>query len=106
MTDEEGARNRAGGQKVMFIALAGIVGFLALLVIVGAPYVERALMYQPSGGRVSPEFIGLNGVKEVVMRAPDGNQIIAWYAKPGSQKQDHFVFPRQRCVVGGTRGAD
>lgn len=64
---------------------------LLLLVVVGvlihwgAGRIERALMYFPDPEHVSPQAYGLAGVREIVITAPDGARVVAWYgtASPG-----------------------
>jgi len=65
----------------MLTAVAIGVVLLAALVVFGTPILQRRLMYFPDAARVSPESAGLAGVEERVLKAPDGTQLIAWYAK-------------------------
>lgn len=64
--------------------VTGIAVFLAVLgivVMVGAPIVERFLMYHPTGSRLDPAIIGIANIKELELATPDGETVIAWYVK-------------------------
>lgn len=61
------------------IALACVA---ALAVVVGAPFVERALMYSPDPNYGKPEDAGLDGFSERLLETPDGERIVTWYAPP------------------------
>jgi len=65
---------------------------LVAIVVIGAPYVERGLMYHPWPERVAPKDAGLTGVREHVMTAQDGTRIITWHAQaqPGSPTLLYF----------------
>ena len=60
------------------IGLAGIYGLLVAALYFG----QRSLMYHPDRARVAPAQVGLSNVSEEVLATPDGNRLIAWYAKP------------------------
>ncbi len=66
--------------------LAMITGILVLIVVVGTPYVQRALLYFPDDQRVSPAQAGLPDVEERSFETPDGAQVLSWWGKaqPGS----------------------
>ncbi len=66
--------------EALFVLLA-----LAGLALLGAPYLERALLYFPDRVRVLPAAVGLVGVEEHVIPTPDGERLVAWYgrAEPG-----------------------
>lgn len=69
----------------MLIGIAiGVLALLALVVL-GAPYLERQLMYFPYPLRSSPASAGLADVAERTLETPDGQRLIAWYgkARPG-----------------------
>jgi len=57
------------------------MGFLAAVV----PVLQRQLMYFPDTTYFTPEQAGLAGVEERVLETPDGERVLAWYAraKPG-----------------------
>lgn len=54
---------------------------LAVVVMIGAPIVERILLYHPTGNRVDPAAVGLSKVKELQLATPDGNTVVTWYTK-------------------------
>lgn len=54
---------------------------LYALVIAGGYLLQRRLMYFPDTERTAPASLGLVGVDERVLAAPDGAKVIAWYAK-------------------------
>lgn len=73
----------------------GIVVFLAVLgviVMVGAPIVERILLYHPTGHRIDPAAVGLASAKELQLATADGETIVAWYVKaaPGQPTLLYF----------------
>ncbi len=53
------------------------MGLLALIV----PVLQRHLMYFPDTTHFTPAEAGLSGVAERVLETPDGERVIAWYAK-------------------------
>lgn len=69
-----------------------VLAVLAAVVIIGAPIVERHLMYHPTGSRVDPAKYGLSGAEELLLNTPEGQTIIAWYAKaaPGQPTLLYF----------------
>lgn len=69
-----------------------VVGVLAGIVIVGAPYIERALMYFPDPVHVSPRDAGLTGVEEIALRPPDGTSVLGWYRPAEPSKPTLLYF--------------
>lgn len=70
---------------------------LLALVVLGGIFVlawsqQRILMYVPDTERVAPDKLGLLGVREVVLRTPDGVNLIGWYgaARPGQPTLLYF----------------
>jgi uncharacterized protein len=59
------------------MALAAVYLLIALVALVG----QRRLMYFPDPDRVPPASMGLDGVEEMILQAPDGAKLVAWYAK-------------------------
>lgn len=61
------------------------VGLLILglyVAIVGVAYwKQRALIYHPGGARLPPMQFGLAGVDDVTLANPDGEKLVAWWAK-------------------------
>jgi uncharacterized protein len=62
---------------VKIILYAAIV-YGAVIVIAYAS--QRKLMYFPDASRIEPARLGLEGVREIELAAPDGVRIISWYA--------------------------
>ncbi|MEW5962986.1 MAG: alpha/beta fold hydrolase [Pseudomonadota bacterium] len=71
----------------MILALKIAVGAVLVyaIVLAGAYYLQRTLMYFPARERIAPAAAGLAGVEERVIETPDGAHVIAWYgkARPG-----------------------
>ena len=62
------------------LIIAGVIAAL-YVIAAGSLYVfQRRLIYVPYPERVTPAEVGLDGVREVVLEAPDGARLIAWYA--------------------------
>ncbi|MEM1371442.1 MAG: alpha/beta hydrolase [Pseudomonadota bacterium] len=74
----------------MSLLLAGAV--LSVLIFVGAPKLERALMYHPAKVRVSPEEAGLPHIREVQLKTADGETLVAWYAPAKSGEPTLLYF--------------
>jgi fermentation-respiration switch protein FrsA (DUF1100 family) len=60
------------------IALACIV----LAILVGAPLLERGLMYEPDPTYMKPEQAGLSGFREHILETADGEELVTWYSPP------------------------
>jgi uncharacterized protein len=73
--------------KVGVAALCGV-----LLLVLVAYFGQRKLIYFPDRSRVLPSQLGLLGVEERVLKTPDGERLIAWYAKarPGEPTLLYF----------------
>lgn len=78
-----------------------VLAIFGAIVFVGAPYVERALMYHPNGERVAPADEGLAGVKELILETPDGERLVSWYS-PAETGQPTLLYFHGN---GGTLGA-
>lgn len=65
--------------------LAATVVAFYLLIALAALFGQRRLMYVPDRRHVIPSELGLGGVVERVIEAPDGARVIAWHgrARPG-----------------------
>ena len=72
------------------IAVAALCGCLLLVLV--AYFGQRKLIYFPDRTRVLPSQLGLPGVEERVLKTPDGERLIAWYAKarPGEPTLLYF----------------
>ncbi len=62
--------------KIVLILAAGYV-----LIAIVAYFAQRKLTYFPSTERVAPAEVGLIGVDELTLDTPDGEKVLAWYAK-------------------------
>lgn len=74
--------------KTLLLALA-----LLYLAAVAIMYVaQRAFLYFPDPERVTPQAVGLDGVREIWIPAPDGEKVVAWYgrARPGQPTLLYF----------------
>jgi uncharacterized protein len=63
---------------ILKVILYAAIAYAAVVAIAYAA--QRKLMYFPDATRVEPARLGLEGVREVELPAPDGARIIAWYA--------------------------
>lgn len=72
------------------VALAGLA--LAVLVVGGAYFGQRRLMYFPDRARTPPASIGLTTVQEIVLAAPDGAKLIHWWGKAKAGKATILYF--------------
>lgn len=75
----------------MWTILVTAISFAAL-VLIGAPFVETALMYHPDTGYVHPQAAGLGNVTERRIASGDGTEVLAWYApaRPGQRTILYF----------------
>lgn len=55
---------------------------VALIIVLGAPHIERSLMYSPDPTYTKPAETGLIGVEEETLVTPDGEKVIVWYSQP------------------------
>ena len=72
------------------IAIAALCA-CAIIVLV-AYFGQRKLIYFPDPTRVLPAQLGLAGVEERILKTPDGERLVAWYAKarPGEPTLLYF----------------
>ncbi|HEX2842923.1 alpha/beta hydrolase [Hyphomicrobium sp.] len=69
----------------IFKIAAGVLLAMGLLATI-VPIIQRKLMYHPDTTYFTPQRAGLSvGVEERVIQTPDGERVLAWYAraKPG-----------------------
>jgi fermentation-respiration switch protein FrsA (DUF1100 family) len=73
--------------KTIGAALCG-VAIIVLVAYLG----QRKLIYFPDPTRVLPAQLGLKGVEERILKTPDGERLVAWYAKaqPGEPTLLYF----------------
>ena len=70
-----------GGATAIYLAICSLMYFN-----------QRRLTYFPDSRRVSPAELGLSGVSEITLPTPDGETLVAWYAKakPGEPTLLYF----------------
>lgn len=70
----------------------GIAGLVYGAVVLTAWGMQRQLVYMPDPTRVAPAAIGLTGVEERWLQAPDGVRVAAWHgrARPGEPTLLYF----------------
>ena len=73
-----------------WILIAGVVGYLAVLVLMY--FAQRALMYFPDVARTPPSAAGLPQAEEVVLQTQDGEKVIAWHVSPHGEKPVVLYF--------------
>lgn len=75
-------------------ALKFCLAALAVYVVVAfaAWLGQRRLMYFPSTLRVPPAAAGLNGVREELLRTPDGADLVVWRAKARGRQPTLLYF--------------
>lgn len=73
--------------KLVVAALCGCA-----MVVLVAYFGQRKLIYFPDRARVQPIALGLAGVEERILKTPDGERLVAWYAraKPGEPTLLYF----------------
>ncbi len=77
----------SGARDMLYVLAAIVILFmvLAAVVIIGAPHLERSLMYAADPRYTNPKKAGAPAFTEHTLHTPDGEQIISWYApaEPG-----------------------
>jgi uncharacterized protein len=73
--------------KLAAVALCGCA-----IVVLVAYFGQRKLIYFPDRTRVPPAELGLVGVEERILKTPDGERLVVWYAKakPGEPTLLYF----------------
>lgn len=71
---------------------AVVVAILVGIIVIGARFIERKLLYALSPALVTPEAAGLDGVRLRRLAATDGAEIVTWYApaRPGQPTLLYF----------------
>ncbi len=62
-----------------------VIGLYAAMVAV-AYWKQRALIYHPGGARLAPIQFGLANIEDVTLATPDGEKLVAWWAKAAPGK--------------------
>lgn len=67
-----------------------LAGFYAVLCVLGVLF-HRQFMYHPDPERIAPSDVGLTGVEELELTAPDGTALIAWHL-PAADGQPTLLY--------------
>lgn len=73
--------NRVLNVEMIFKITLVLVGLYAVF-ITGCAVMQRSLMYFPSGSLPHPKDVGLESMKEIVLKTADGLNLVAWYGVP------------------------
>lgn len=68
-----------------------VILLIFIILVITAYFLQRSIIYQPSGGRLSLDEWGMTGMKEVILNTHDGLAIISWY-KPASNGKATLVY--------------
>ena len=74
-------------KSILLMALAGYVGLVAIMY-----FAQRALMYFPYSVRMTPADADFPQAQEVMLRAADGTNVIAWEVPPKEKKPVVLYF--------------
>jgi len=55
-----------------------LAGALGAVIVIGAPHLERSLLYHPTPGKISPSVLGLE-IEDVALQTADGETLVVWY---------------------------
>lgn len=72
----------------LVLALASIYALCAVAAFIG----QRRLMYFPDARRTPPSNFGLAGVEERLIKTPDGETLVAWYARANPGRPTLLYF--------------
>lgn len=72
---------RWGVDMALLVKIVAGTALLYLVGLVATHFLQRRLIYAPDTERYDPKTLGLAGVDEFVFETPDGERIVAWYAK-------------------------
>ncbi len=75
-----------------FVNYAGLALIIYAAVVFTVYLFQRKLQYFPSPERVMPAQAGLANVEEIVLETPDGERLIAWYARAADGKPTILYF--------------
>ncbi|NJM35869.1 MAG: hypothetical protein HC850_15580, partial [Rhodomicrobium sp.] len=65
-----------------FLTIAGLAFLLYALAAAGLYLMQRYLIYVPDPAYYTPADAGLADIAEVRLDTPDGERLIAWWARP------------------------
>ena len=66
----------------LLLKIAGALSCASALIVLVAYFGQRQLIYFPDPARVLPGELGLSGVEERLIKTPDGERLVVWYARP------------------------
>ncbi len=73
------------------MAAALVLGLYGLIVA-GAYWQQRALIYHPGGVRLAPAEFGLANVADITLTTPEGEKLVAWWATASAGKPTVLYF--------------
>jgi len=76
----------------LLLKIAGALVCGWALITLVAYFGQRQLIYFPDAARVEPSQLGLGGIEERLLKTPDGERLVVWYAKakPGEPTLLYF----------------
>jgi len=84
---------KRGRTMLEWLLLAGVCVAALYLLVVGVAYVaQRALIYHPGGARLAPRQFGLVNIDDITLATPDGERLVAWWAKAAPGKPTILYF--------------
>ena len=72
----------------LIIAIAALYGCIAGLMY----WRQRDLIYRPNTEHTAPTAAGLHGVAEIILATPDGEHLVAWWAKAAPGRPTILYF--------------
>ena len=76
-----------------WLVIGGLIAIGAYTLVLCAMYwQQRALIYRTGGARLPPAEFGLGNIADVTLETPDGEKLVAWWAKaqPGGPTLLYF----------------
>ncbi len=88
------ATRRNGSRMLMHVLLtiAAIIAALYLIAVVSLYIFQRRLIYYPDPIHYTPAEAELPGVREVTIGTPDGERLVAWWAKASAGQPTILYF--------------
>lgn len=76
----------------VFLKLIFAFAVLYAVLVFGAWYLQRHLMYHPDTLRSDPSVFGLGNIKEIKLETPDGETVVCWWGKASPGKPTLLYF--------------
>ncbi|HXZ68834.1 MAG TPA: alpha/beta hydrolase [Alphaproteobacteria bacterium] len=76
----------------LILEIAAIPAVLYIAVLIGVALGQHKLTYIPNRRRIPPASLGLGHVREHVIEAPDGAELVAWHGPAGPGKPTLLYF--------------